>query len=94
MNSERSKLCENCKIFGICHEPQKYIAQSCIHFVGNLPQGFVKYRNVAIKFVPNNWKGHRGYFVRKWGREWIMPNTWEWNVRNGDIKLSTTIDDE
>ena len=46
-----SDLCKACKIFNICHEPHKTVARSCMHFEGDLPDGYLLYRGIAVKFV-------------------------------------------
>lgn len=46
-----SELCKACEIFSICHEGQKTVAKSCIHFKGDLPNGYFKYRSIAVRFI-------------------------------------------
>ena len=46
-----SELCKACEIFRICHESQKTVASACMYFKGDLPNGFLQYRGMAVQFV-------------------------------------------
>ena len=46
-----SDLCDACEIFSICHESKKTVAKSCMYFKGDLPNGFLQYRGIAVQFI-------------------------------------------
>jgi len=81
MMSDFSELCKACQIFNICHEPQKYTAESCHHFKGTPPQGYLRIDGGVCNFVENHWKGNKGYFVRTWGREWVDQTQFDWKKK-------------
>jgi len=76
-----SPLCEVCKIKMICHELQKFIASSCQHFEGEPPEGFYRVDSVTCKFVYNTNRGHKGYFIKGSGRNWVDESTFNWKIK-------------
>lgn len=84
MSFKKSELCKACKIKQICHEPQKHFAKSCQHFIGDIPEGFYFIETGACQFIPNRWKGNKGYFVYPWGRKWVTHSQFEWALERGN----------
>jgi len=76
--SDYSLLCKACNIFNICHEPQKFVANACQHFEGELPNGYVKYRSTAVKLVyKKGFAANIAYLEMPYGKEWLE----RWQVR-------------
>ena len=73
-----SELCKACEIFRICHESQKTVASACMYFKGDLPNGFLQYRGMAVRFIRK--KG----FASKIGYLDLPKRVWlsEWQVRD------------
>jgi hypothetical protein len=76
-----SLLCKACKIFGICHEPEKLVAESCGHFIGTPPPDYYQVQGVTALFVENHWQGNKGYFKRPWGRDWMTQGIFDWEIK-------------
>lgn len=74
-----SDLCKACKIFNICHEPQKTVAKACIHFEGDLPDGHLMYRGFAVRFTrKRGFASNIGYMDLPSGRKWLE----QWQVND------------
>ncbi len=73
-----SELCKACKIFPICHESQKTVASACIHFKGDLPNGFLQYRGIAVRFIrKRGFASNIGYLdlpKKVWLEQWQVNN--------------------
>jgi len=46
-----SELCDSCKIKHICHESNKHFTESCQHFGGEIPNGFVRYYSSVSRLI-------------------------------------------
>ena len=74
-----SDLCKACKIFNICHEPQKKMARSCQHFEGDIPNGYVEYLSLVVKLVyKRGFASNIAYLDLPSGRQWLE----QWQVNN------------
>jgi len=83
--SDYSPLCRACKIYNICHEPQKLVARACQHFEGELPNGFVNYRHTVVELIyKKGFAANIAYLNMPYGKEWLE----RWQV-NKLIQSST-----
>ena len=68
----KTELCRACKIFQICHEPNKYFAKFCQHFKGDMPNGYIKYQNNVVQLIYKRGFGANiAYLNMPHGKVWL-----------------------